>query len=57
MSELVAESLSEYEAMALKIAKGLRPKLRERLVRNRQIHALFNTADFTCHLKSVYEKM
>ena len=59
MSELVTDSLSEYESLALKIAKdpALRTRLKEKLARNRKTHPLFDTALFTQHIETAYEQM
>ena len=59
LPELVADSLAEYKALALKLARD--PKLlaaiKVKLARNRDVHPLFDTARFTRHLEAAYTTM
>ncbi len=59
LPELVAESLSDYEALALKIATdpAFSASLRRRLAHNRDTFPLFNTARFTRHIENAYVTM
>jgi predicted O-linked N-acetylglucosamine transferase (SPINDLY family) len=59
LSELVAGSLVEYEALALKLAcdPGLLAVIKAELALNRNIYPLFNTTRFTRHLEAAYEIM
>ena len=59
MTELVAKSLLEYEALALKIAKDptLCLQLKDKLAHNRQTYPLFDTAQFTRHIEAAYKRM
>jgi protein O-GlcNAc transferase len=60
LPELVTSSLEEYEALALKLARGedgLLAQLRARLERNRASIALFDTDRFRRHLESAYRTM
>lgn len=59
MSELVADSLEEYEAIALRLAQNGRElsALKEKLVRNRDSCALFDTAQFARHIEAAYTMM
>ena len=58
MPELITDSTTSYEAMAIKIASD--PKLLEELKlkvqKNRLTKPLFNTAQFTTDLERLYEK-
>ena len=57
--ELIAETLSGYEEIALSIARD--PKkaaaLKAKIARHRDTHALFDTAGFTRHLERAYTGM
>ena len=59
LPELVTKSLSEYEALALTLARN--PErlgaIKAKLMRNRDSEPLFNTALFTRNLESVYVTM
>ena len=59
LPELVTETLDDYEALALELAR--RPAVlagfRQRLAQNRLTHPLFDTARFTRHLERAYETM
>jgi predicted O-linked N-acetylglucosamine transferase (SPINDLY family) len=57
--EMVMESLSSYEALALKLAREpeLLAAVKAKLKRNRDTHPLFNTARFTRHLEAAYTIM
>jgi len=59
LSELVTESLVEYEALALRIAtdERLRRSLREKLDRNRITMPLFDTDRFRRHIEAAYVTM
>jgi len=59
LSDMVTQSLEEYEARALQLARdpALLDEVTERLARNRETHALFDTARFTRHLESAYGQM
>lgn len=59
LPELIAPNLTAYEALALELATNpqrLRA-IREKLVRNRQITPLFDTARFTRNLEAAYRAM
>jgi predicted O-linked N-acetylglucosamine transferase (SPINDLY family) len=57
--ELIADSLSAYEEIALDIARDPRKAvaLRSKLARHRQTHPLFDTKRFTRHLESAFATM
>jgi predicted O-linked N-acetylglucosamine transferase (SPINDLY family) len=59
LPELVTKSLSEYRDLALALASD--PErlagVKAKLLRNRQTHALFDTARFTRHLEAAYATM
>ena len=59
MPELVTQSLAEYEALALRIAKdpALCARLKDQLARNRPTHPLFDTARFTRNIEAAYATM
>ncbi len=59
MPDLVADSLEEYEALALRLARdpGARAELRTRIAANRPIMPLFDTARFVRNLERAYERM
>jgi len=59
LSELVTQSLADYEALALRLATdaGFRGGIREKLAQNRQTHALFDTDRFRCHIEAAYMRM
>jgi predicted O-linked N-acetylglucosamine transferase (SPINDLY family) len=59
MPELVTTSLSEYEALAVKIARdpALRATLKDKLARNRDAYPLFDTAQLTRHVEAAYQRM
>ena len=52
-------SLEDYEALALKLAHDLSflQAIKAKLVRNRNIYPLFDTARFTRHLEAAYGTM
>ena len=56
LPELVTSSLAEYEALALALARnpGRLAEIRAKLIRNRDIAPLFDTARFTRHLETAY---
>src|SRR6266849_5852484 len=59
LPELVTSSLEEYQALALKLARGdrLLGELRARLERNRASAPLFDTDRFRRHIESAYRTM
>jgi predicted O-linked N-acetylglucosamine transferase (SPINDLY family) len=59
LKELVAHSLPEYEAMALRLALDASElqRLRNHLVAVRATAALFDVESFTAHLESAFEHM
>lgn len=59
LPELVTNSPADYEALALRIAQNppLAASLKDRLMRNRETHSLFDTARFTRHVEDAYEEM
>jgi protein O-GlcNAc transferase len=59
LSELVTENAGDFERLAVKLATdpmGLKT-LRDKLAKNKQTCALFDTAAFTAHLESAYQTM
>jgi predicted O-linked N-acetylglucosamine transferase (SPINDLY family) len=59
LPELVTASLPDYEALALRIAHepALAAALKERLARNREVAALFDTRRFTRNIEAAYTAM
>jgi predicted O-linked N-acetylglucosamine transferase (SPINDLY family) len=59
MPELVAASLQEYEAQAVRIGldSGYARELKEKLERNKKEAPLFDTTRLTRHMESAYEQM
>jgi protein O-GlcNAc transferase len=59
LPELIAHSPSEYEALALKLARdpNLLSEVKHKLARERATHPLFNTARFTRHIEAAYVGM
>jgi predicted O-linked N-acetylglucosamine transferase (SPINDLY family) len=59
LPELVAHSLEEYEALALKLATdaGLLVEIKAKLARNRETCALFDTDRFRRHIEAAYVTM
>ncbi len=59
LDELITNSLAEYEALALKLARDPAPlaSVRAKLKRNRETYPLFDTARFTRHLEAAYVTM
>lgn len=59
MPELVTQSLADYEAMAVKLARdhALLASFKERLARTRESCPLFDTERFTRHLEAAYQTM
>jgi protein O-GlcNAc transferase len=59
LDELITHSLEEYEALALKLAHdpGTLAVVQERVARNRDICALFDTERSTRHFESAYLMM
>ena len=56
---LIARSLEEYEALALRLARdrGALAAVREKVVRHRDTYPLFDTARFTRNLEAAYVAM
>jgi predicted O-linked N-acetylglucosamine transferase (SPINDLY family) len=59
LPELIASSLAEYEALALKVAGEPREfdAIKAKLARQRHTHPLFDTAGFTRDLEAAYTAM
>jgi protein O-GlcNAc transferase len=59
LPELVTDSLADYEALALKLAREpeLLSSIRAKLARNRNTFPLFDTARFTRHIEAAYVAM
>jgi protein O-GlcNAc transferase len=59
LPELIAHSLDDYEALALRLAgdPALLGSFRQRLSRNRETFPLFDTGRFTRHLEAAYTTM
>ena len=59
LPELITESLEDYEALALKLArdKHLLAAIKTKLAQNRETFPLFDTDRFRQHIESVYETM
>jgi protein O-GlcNAc transferase len=59
LDELIAQSLGEYEAAALKLAQDLTylAAIRNKLARNRSTSILFDTKRATRHIESAYQTM
>jgi predicted O-linked N-acetylglucosamine transferase (SPINDLY family) len=59
LPELVAHSLGDYEALALRLARepALLASFRQRLARHRRTFPLFDTTRFTRHLEAAYTAM
>jgi predicted O-linked N-acetylglucosamine transferase (SPINDLY family) len=59
LPELIAQSLDEYEALALKLARDahLLDSIRAKLMRNRTVQRLFDTKGFTRNLEAAYLAM
>jgi predicted O-linked N-acetylglucosamine transferase (SPINDLY family) len=59
LRELIAYSLEEYEALALKLATSpaMLNDIRARLAQNRHTHSLFNTDRFRRHIEAAYTTM
>lgn len=59
LPELVTESLADYEALALKLARSpdLLSGIRAKLSRNRSEYPLFDTKRFCSHMESAYTLM
>jgi predicted O-linked N-acetylglucosamine transferase (SPINDLY family) len=59
LPELVAESLKEYEALALKLAHdpAFLLTIKAKLARQRDVYPLFDTARFTRHIEAAYVTM
>jgi predicted O-linked N-acetylglucosamine transferase (SPINDLY family) len=57
--ELIARSLEEYEALALKLARDRTAlnAIREKIARHRDTHPLFDTVRFTRNLEAAYVTM
>jgi len=59
LPELVTGSLPDYEALALKLARepALLASLKARLLHNRDVFPLFDTARFTRNIEAAYTTM
>ena len=59
MPELVANTLADYEGLALKLARdrGKLAAIKQKLARNRSGGALFDTGRFTRYLEAAYVHM
>jgi predicted O-linked N-acetylglucosamine transferase (SPINDLY family) len=59
LPELVTQSLEDYEALALKLARdsAMLTEIKAKLARNRDICPLFDTARFTRHIEAAYTTM
>lgn len=59
LPELITDSLEDYEALALKLARDRRllARIRAKLDRNRQSYPLFDTDRFRRHIESAYQTM
>ena len=59
LPELIAPSLSDYEALALKLAREPEAlsRLRTKLERARETSPLFDTARYTRHLEAAFTVM
>ena len=59
LPELITTSLEDYEALALQLARdpALLGGIKDKLLRNRDTHPLFDTARFTRHLEAAYTAM
>ena len=59
LPELIASSLEEYEALALRFAHDpiLLANVKQKLRQHRDTHSLFNTARFARHIEAAYSKM
>ena len=57
--ELITTSLTEYEALAIKVAgdRALLTSLKNKLAQHRQTSSLFNTRRFARHIESAYTIM
>jgi len=59
LTELIAETLEEYQALAVNLARDVTrlAKIRVKLSRNRDTHPLFDTDRLRRHIESAYETM
>lgn len=59
LPELVADSLPEYEALALSLARDplKTSALKQKIARHHKTHPLFDTARFTRHLEAAFSEM
>jgi predicted O-linked N-acetylglucosamine transferase (SPINDLY family) len=59
LPELIADTPAAYESLALQLAQDplLLSQIKEKLARNRQTHALFDTARYTRNLEAAYTAM
>jgi protein O-GlcNAc transferase len=59
LPELITSSIEDYEALALRLARDpvLLAAIKDKLLRNRDICPLFDTARFTRHLEAAYITM
>src|SRR5882762_7180316 len=59
LAELIADSLAEYEALALKLARNgdALVRIKRKLTQNRDTHPLFDTARFTRNFERAFTAM
>jgi predicted O-linked N-acetylglucosamine transferase (SPINDLY family) len=59
LPELIAQSLEEYEALAVRLARspGELQMICQRLAKNRLTEPLFDTPQFTKNLEKAYKEM
>ena len=59
LPELVCETLEDYEARAIQLARSpdLLRQIRETLIRTRGTSPLFDTATYTRHLEAAFRQM
>ena len=59
LPELVTQSLEEYEALALRLARepALLASIKSKLASNRDTCPLFDTPSFTRHIEAAYSQM
>lgn len=57
--QLVTETLSEYESLAIELAKNpvKLKKIKDKLEKNRLITPLFNSSLFTKHIEQAYKNI
>ena len=57
--ELITSSIEDYESLAVKLAfnKDALKKIKDKLIKNRDIEPLFNTPDYVKNLEKIYIEM